>query len=104
MGLYRATLNQPEARVGQTVELDDYDRTVRKRVLYGHLVPMDEVAKLAQAEVVTVDQEDVRTQKQQVMDALIAARERNAAKEEESSIETAVTPAATTKPRTRRKD
>lgn len=88
MGLYRATLNQPEARTGQTAWFNDDDPDVRKRVLHGHLVPLDEEAKTAATRVVVV--EDTRSKQQRILDALAEARAANAAKAEKSSVETAV--------------
>lgn len=91
MGLYRATVNQPEARAGQTAWFDDYDRDIRKRVLHGHLIAVDETAKSAQAEVVTVGADDPKPVQEAIRDALKAARERAAAEEVPSAVKTAVT-------------
>lgn len=55
MGLYRATINQPEARVGKTVRLNDADRLVQLRVASGYLVPVDDVAINFQNELVVVE-------------------------------------------------
>jgi hypothetical protein len=88
MGLYRATLNQPELRVGKTGWFQDDDPDVRKRVLHGHLVPVDEVAKAAVVTVTVV--EDTRSKQQRILDALAEARAANLTKDEKSSVETAV--------------
>lgn len=88
MGIYRATLNQPEARAGKTAWFDDNSQDTRMRVVYGHLVPVDETAKNAQVQIVVV--ESPKSKQDRIREALAAARASNAANEEISSVETAV--------------
>jgi hypothetical protein len=83
MGLYRATINQPEAKVGKTVELDDSDRQVQLRVAHKHLVPVDDVAIKYQKELVVV--EAPATNADAIKAALAAARAQADAEEVESA-------------------
>lgn len=96
MGKYRATVNQPEAKVGgPPAELDDGDPSVRQRVAHGFLVPADDVAREAQLTVVIV--EAPVSSKEDVLRALEAARRLRDADadgaKEASSVSTAITEA-----------
>ena len=72
MGKYWAAINQPEAKFGKEVELDDSDPSVQQRVAHGFLVPADDVARAAQQTFVIV--EAPVSSKEDVLAALEAAR------------------------------
>lgn len=90
MGKYWAAINQPEAKFGKTVELDDSDPSVQQRVAHGFLVPADEVAYAAQNTFTVV--EAPVSSKEDVLAALEAARAlQNADQGKQSSVSTAIT-------------
>jgi len=93
MGKYLATINQPEARFGKVVELDDADPSVQQRAAHGFLVPHDAVAKAAQAAPITVGA-TVTSSKEDIMKAILAARNAQGTTEEGASVSTAVTEAS----------
>lgn len=89
MGLYRATLNMPQARAGQTARFDDYDPGVRRMVIYRHLIAVDDVAIEAQSEIVTVDVAAPTSSAEKIRSALVAARQRDT-QAGDSAVETSI--------------
>jgi hypothetical protein len=89
MGKYWAAINQPEARFGKVVELDDSDPSVQQRVAHGFLVPHDQVAKDAQNTLYTVEA-PIASSKEDVMRAILEAREAQSATPATSSVSTAI--------------
>lgn len=89
MGMYWASINQPEAKFGKVVELDDSDPSVQQRVAHGFLVPHDDVAKNAQNTFYTM--EAPVSSKEDVMKAIMAARDLQVT-EDVPSVTTAITP------------
>lgn len=89
MGKYWAAINQPEARFGKVVELDDFDPSVQQRVAHGFLVPHDDVAKAAQNNFYTVEA-PIAASKEDVMRAIKEAREAQVSAPAASSVSTAI--------------
>lgn len=91
MGLYRATVNCAEAKCGKTAELDDNSLEIRRRVAYGHLVPVDDVAKAA---VAAPPPEDLKPQNKvdAIRAALAKAKEEAPVEEEPSTLVSATSP------------
>lgn len=95
MGLYRATLNTPWAKVGKVVELDDLDPNVRRLVAFHHLVPADATAKKAQSVPLRVEEirppSSVEQMRQALREAQEAARLAAPPSSDEGGVETAIT-------------
>ena len=86
MGLYRATINMPWARAGgKPVEFDDDDIGTRRMVAFGHLVPVDAVAKAAKERAVTSDLAPVKDKMEAIRASL--AKARAAAPDSEASVQ-----------------